>query len=400
MPKDTLSNTKPQDLEIKDAQLIFDSVWAELEEEYQHQQMLFPHEIIWLGGAPGAGKGTNTPFIMKTRSITAEPIVISGLLDTPEAKRLIDAGLMVGDRAVVHILLRKLLEDEYRDGVVVDGFPRTKVQVECLKLFYHRLLELHNEFLNTSSTVHFRKPLFRIVLLFVSEKVSVERQLSRGEGIREHNITVRETGVGQLLEERATDLDPALCRKRYRTFKESTFEALQSLRKVFHFYFVDAESPIDQVEENIEREFAYQSSIELSRETYELLRHIPLPQELSRHARQELVERLETYGTQQTQAFSHIIRLLETKFIPIIRAHSISGIARINTEDTIFDDPKNLRMAIDVLTERGYHVTVDIHKSELPDRFDLKTGKITCRTQRVFRFHVHFQAPEIRRGHH
>ena len=125
-----------------------------------------------------------------------------------------------------------------------------------------------------------------------------------------------------------------------------------------------------------------------------------MPQELSRHARQELVERLETYGTQQTQAFSHIIRLLETKFIPIIRAHSISGIARINTEDTIFDDPKNLRMAIDVLTERGYHVTVDIHKSELPDRFDLKTGKITCRTQRVFRFHVHFQAPEIRRGHH
>ena len=30
----------------------------------------FPKEIILLGGAPGAGKGTNTAFIAKARSLT------------------------------------------------------------------------------------------------------------------------------------------------------------------------------------------------------------------------------------------------------------------------------------------------------------------------------------------
>ena len=45
-----------------------------------------------------------------------------------------DAGNMVGDREVVGLLLRQLLRKEYQDGVILDGFPRTNVQVECLKL--------------------------------------------------------------------------------------------------------------------------------------------------------------------------------------------------------------------------------------------------------------------------
>jgi len=69
----------------------------------------FPKEIILLGGAPGAGKGTNTPFITEARGLTCEPVVISALLDTPEAKRLKDGGNMVGDREVIGLLLRRLL---------------------------------------------------------------------------------------------------------------------------------------------------------------------------------------------------------------------------------------------------------------------------------------------------
>jgi aspartyl-tRNA(Asn)/glutamyl-tRNA(Gln) amidotransferase subunit A len=43
-------------------------------------------------GAPGSGKGTQTDFIAQTRGLTCGPIVISSLLDSPEAKRLKDAG--------------------------------------------------------------------------------------------------------------------------------------------------------------------------------------------------------------------------------------------------------------------------------------------------------------------
>src|ERR1041385_8043880 len=62
--------TKLTDLEIKDAQLIFESVWQDLEADFGHENLRFPKEIILLGGAPGAGKGTNTAFIARTRGLT------------------------------------------------------------------------------------------------------------------------------------------------------------------------------------------------------------------------------------------------------------------------------------------------------------------------------------------
>ena len=75
--------TDSPDLEVKDAQLIFGAVWRELEGLFGRSAMRFPRELILLGGAPGAGKGTNSDFIRKVRSIDAPPIVISQLLDTP-----------------------------------------------------------------------------------------------------------------------------------------------------------------------------------------------------------------------------------------------------------------------------------------------------------------------------
>src|SRR3954462_5730419 len=88
--------SKLSDLEIKDAHLIFDSVWQDLDADFGRENLRFPKEIILLGGAPGAGKGTNTAFITKTRGLTCRPVVISALLDSPEARTLKDAGNMVG----------------------------------------------------------------------------------------------------------------------------------------------------------------------------------------------------------------------------------------------------------------------------------------------------------------
>ena len=85
------------DLEIKDAQLIFRRVWSELESELGRDRLLFPKELILLGGAPGSGKGTNTAFICQVRGISAPPIVISQLLNSPEATKIKASGGMVGD---------------------------------------------------------------------------------------------------------------------------------------------------------------------------------------------------------------------------------------------------------------------------------------------------------------
>ena len=48
---------QPLDLEIKDAQVIFNAVWESLEEELGHENLRFPKEIILLGGAPAPARG-------------------------------------------------------------------------------------------------------------------------------------------------------------------------------------------------------------------------------------------------------------------------------------------------------------------------------------------------------
>ena len=126
-----------ENLEVKDAQLIFRNEWDALEEEYGHENLRFPKEIILLGGAPGSGKGTQTQFIMDARGLTCPPIVVSDLLNTPQMRAIKESGGMVGDQEVVGILFRRMLEEEFRDGCVLDGFPRTRVQVLELDVSAH-----------------------------------------------------------------------------------------------------------------------------------------------------------------------------------------------------------------------------------------------------------------------
>ncbi len=387
-----------QDLEIKDAQLIFSSVWAALEAEVGRPSLRFPKEIILLGGAPGSGKGTNTNFILKARGLTCEPIVVSALLATPEAKRIKDSGGMVGDREVIGLLFRRLIEPQFRDGVILDGFPRTKVQVECLKLLVEKIQGLRHEFYNTPLGIHFRQTTIHIMVLFVDEHTSVERQIHRGNEVKSHNDEVRRTGVGEFLEERATDYDAALAKRRYLVFKEQTWDALQSLKERFHYHFINAQGNVHEVEQNILKELQYQSTLELDSRTHDILRVVPVASEIVIHARQEMVKRLDAYAFEQADLFARVVGFIDKKIVPIVIRHAISGVALVNTEDAILDDPLALAMLIDVFSERGYHAAVDLHRIEIPESFDVKTGLIKCRIKKVYRIQIRFSGSEIRRG--
>jgi adenylate kinase len=397
-PQSPAPPAKRSDLEIKDAQLIFDSVWRELEKEFGHENLRFPKEIILLGGAPGSGKGTNTSFIAQVRGLTCQPVVISALLDSPEAKALKDAGNMVGDREVVGLVLRALLRPEYHDGVILDGFPRTQVQVECLKLLVTKMHALRREFYHTPLSIHFRQPTIHIMVLFVTEKESVARQLKRGRETRAMMESVTRTGVGVMPEDRPTDHDESLARRRYRVFKEQTWEALQSLKEIFHYHFINAQGPIPEVEKNILKELEYQSTLELDSRTVDRLRGIPVASEIIVHARQELVKRLDSYELEHAELFGRVVAFIEQKVLPIVLRHAISGTAHINSEDKLLDESLALAMLIDVFSERGYHAGVDLHRIEIPEQIDLATGKVTCRTKKVYRIEIRFQGSEIRRG--
>ncbi|AWI08036.1 nucleoside monophosphate kinase [Ereboglobus luteus] len=385
------------DLEIKDAQIIFDAVWNDLEHERGRENLRFPKELLLLGGAPGSGKGTHANFIQKTRGFTCEPIVMSSLLASPEARRIKESGNMVGDREVVGLLMRELLKPEYADGVILDGFPRTQVQVECMKMLVAKMDQLRAEFFDTPLHAHFRKPTIHIMVLFVDEKTSVERQLQRGREILQHNEEVRRTGIGELLEERSTDFDVPLARHRYRVFKEQTWAALQSLKENFNYHFVISEGSIAEVDEKILAELRYQSSLELDPRTYDRVRTLPLASDIIVHARQDLVKRLDSYETEHAGLFERVVSFIEKKLMPIVIRHAISGRADINSEDPLFDDPLALAMLIDTFSERGYHAVVDLRRIEVPESVDLATGIIKNRVKKVHHIHVHFQGAELRR---
>lgn len=386
------------DLEIKDAQIIFNAVWQELEEEFGRQNLRFAKEIILLGGAPGSGKGTNTKFILNARGLTCDPIVVSDLLNSPGARRIKESGNLVGDKEVVSLVFRKLLEEDYRDGAVLDGFPRTKVQVECLKLLVQTMQVLRREFYETPLHGHFRQPTIHIMVLFVEEKVSIERQLKRGREIQAHNEEVDASGVGEKRELRATDLDVAAARRRYKVFKEQTWDALQSLKKNFFYHFVNANGLITEVEDNITHELDYQSSLELDPRTFDRLRHLPLARDIVIHARQDLVRRLDNYEFDDTKLFQQVVEFVDKSIMPIVLPHAISGVAMVNSEDPLLHNSLALAMLIDIFSERGYHAVVDLHRIEIPEKVDLSTGTISCREKKVFRITIRFKGSEIRRG--
>ncbi len=388
-----------QELEIKDAQVIFNTIWEQILVEAGGEQNLhFPKEIVWLNGAPGSGKGTHTQFIMDFRDLTGSPVVVSTLLKSPDARKMMDAGLLVGDREVLGLVFKELLKEDYQSGAVVDGFPRSKVQVECLKLFHAKLDQLRTRYRETELEPQFPKPQFHIMVLFVDENESVRRQLRRGQKVQDYNEKVRLTGVGELVSHRATDLDESKAHNRYRTFKEETYESLKSLRQIFHYHLINSHGTIEEIQQRIVDEMRYQSTLELNQETYDTLSRIPVHSSLRQHARQDLVNRLEDYQKNSTDLFLRVVIIMEEDFMPIIKRHAISGLTYINSENSVFDDPLAIAMLIDIFSERGYRAVFDVHKLEVPDQFNLETGHITNKIKRVYRCRVSFPTSPIRRG--
>jgi len=138
---------------------------------------------------------------------------------------------------VIGLMLCALIAAGGSDGVIVDGFPRTGVQAECLKILFDNLKALK------AADASLPEPCFRIVVLMVDEKTSVERQLSRG---------AKAAAAGEEL--RRTDTDPEASRARYTTFLSLTHEPLKELQGVFPYHLIDAQKSIEEVQANIRAE--------------------------------------------------------------------------------------------------------------------------------------------------
>jgi adenylate kinase len=265
-------------------------------------------------------------------------------------------------------------------------------------MLYDEMIALRRDFADSPDAYHFKQPVFHIMVLFVEETESVSRQLKRGRQTIAHNEQISQAGAGAMREERPTDFNEELARNRYRVFKEQTYDALVSLKQFFHYHFINAQAPLEEVQQNIVRELEYQSSLELDPRTFHALRKVPVANDIVRHARRELVRRLDGYESENQELFHRVLDLIEFKMMPIIMRHAISGHANINSEDALWEDNLALAMLIDIFSERGFRATVDITKHDVPHRFNLTTGEIEHLQKKVYHITIRFRGSEIRRG--
>lgn len=90
-------------------------------------------------GAPGAGKGTQAEMLMKLYNI---PTISTGNIFREhiskntelgqEAKRYMDEGKLVPDELVIELVKDRIVQDDCKAGMILDGFPRTIPQAKAL----------------------------------------------------------------------------------------------------------------------------------------------------------------------------------------------------------------------------------------------------------------------------
>ncbi len=94
--------------------------------------------IVFLG-APGAGKGTQSEYIVRDYNVvqisTGDMLRAAVKAGTPlgrTAETYMKEGKLVTDDIIIGLMMERLQEDDCKNGFILDGFPRTEMQAKAL----------------------------------------------------------------------------------------------------------------------------------------------------------------------------------------------------------------------------------------------------------------------------
>ncbi|MDD2385497.1 MAG: adenylate kinase [Bacteroidales bacterium] len=181
---------------------------------------------IALFGPPGAGKGTQSQFLIDEYNLFY--ISTGDLLRTEiknqsklgkEAQSIIASGGLVSDEIIVQIIEKTITDNPDANGFLFDGFPRTYIQAYILEGLMIKL--------NTSLNC--------LISLEVDEEESVKRLLKRGKS------------SGR------TDDNETVIRNRLSEYKEKTLPVLGFYKEKGIYSGVDSSKPIPTVRKNIQK---------------------------------------------------------------------------------------------------------------------------------------------------
>ena len=179
---------------------------------------------IALFGPPGAGKGTQSEYIINKYNLcyisTGDLLrkeIAEGTKLGREADSIIAAGKLVSDEIIVQLIEKTIVTNPYSNGFLFDGFPRTYMQAYILE----GLMIQHSTSLNC------------LINLDVDQDITVKRLLERGKssGRSDDNKTV--------------------IKKRLQEYNEKTHPVLKFYKEKGILKNVDGNKSIDDVKKQI-----------------------------------------------------------------------------------------------------------------------------------------------------
>ncbi|MCU4175276.1 adenylate kinase [Carboxylicivirga sp. N1Y90] len=181
---------------------------------------------IALFGPPGAGKGTQSEFLIKKYNlfyISTGDILRKELKEETklglEAKSIIAEGGLVSDEIIVQIIEKTIKSNPDVHGFLFDGFPRTFVQAYILEGLMIKL--------NTT--------LDKLISIEVPQEESIKRLLARGET------------SGRM------DDNEEVIRNRLKEYDEKTLPVLNFYKERGNYEAVDGLRPIKKVTSAIKK---------------------------------------------------------------------------------------------------------------------------------------------------
>lgn len=174
-----------------------------------------------LFGPPGAGKGTQAEFLIKSfqlNHLSTGDLLRSEIAEGTklgiEAKSYMEKGELVPDAVVIGMIKSKLESNKKANGFIFDGFPRTVDQAKAL-----------DKLLNENGT-----PISGMLSLEVEKQELINRLLSRGK-----------------VSGRADDQDQSVIENRINVYNEKTLPLIEYYKPQGKHYGINGMGSIDDI---------------------------------------------------------------------------------------------------------------------------------------------------------
>jgi adenylate kinase len=205
---------------------------------------------IILFGPPGAGKGTQSQFIVKkfnyfqlsTGDLLREEVKLQTALGT-EIEIMISNGKFVSNDTVNKLLRKSIKNLRFRDRIIFDGYPRNIEQAKSLELILAEYSQTvgHIIFLNVSKDMIQKRIMGRVTC----EKCHI----TMNEFFNKQQIELHPCGKEFLKRRKDDNLDVIIAR--YETYMAVTKPVLDFYSKNENFTEIDGATEIEVINNKI-----------------------------------------------------------------------------------------------------------------------------------------------------